>query len=404
MIQEFYITNFYSIRERQGLSFLPYNGDGMLEQYTHEVRPGVRLLKLGIVYGANASGKSTMLLALDFFRRLMVERPESKAVQLDFLPFLLDDRSRDEHSGMEMTFYVDGVRYSISLEFDRKRIYNERLVMYTSVRPTVLYNREYDDAGDHSVVTFGARSGLGKKSQHIISGNTINNCTVMAAFGQSNVEMSQLNKVYDYFSHNLRPMLQPKTEMMSNVKTILGRKDDGAFKRFLLQVLQVSDFNITDLSVTEDESQTRELVFRHTGDGGIYELAEEVESQGTKRFMGMALMLYELLRDNCFIPIDEVETSIHYELLAYFFKLFLANSEGTSQLLVTTHDINLLNENFIRRDVIWFTDKSKLGTTLVKHLSSLGLHKTLSPYNAYRQGKLVRLPFTGSPFLDIDQE
>lgn len=403
MIQEFYITNFYSIRERQGLSFLPNNDDVMLEQYTHEVKPGVRLLKLGIVYGANASGKSTLLLALDFFRRLMVERPESKVVQLAYLPFLLDDISRDEHSSMEMTFYVDGVRYSISLEFDRKRIYNECLMMYASVRPTMLYNRKYDHAGDSSVVAFGTRSGLGKKSQHVISGNTINNCTVMAAFGQSNVKMSQINKVYEYFSHNLRAMLQPKTEMMSGVSTLLTQKDNDAFKHFLLRILQVSDFNIVDLSVTKEDTMTGELIFRHSGDGGVYELTEGVESQGTKRFMGMALKLYELLRDNCFITIDEVENSIHYELLAYFFKLFLANSEGTSQLLVTTHDINLLNENFIRRDAIWFTDKSEQGATLVKHLLSLGLHKTLSPYNAYRQGKLVRLPFTGSPFLEIDQ-
>ena len=100
------------------------------------------------------------------------------------------------------------------------------------------------------------------------------------------------------------------------------------------------------------------------------------------------------------VPVDEVETSIHYELLSYFIKLFLANSEGSSQLLMTTHDINLLNEDFIRRDAIWFTDKDKCGATSLKRLSGLGLHKTMNPYNAYKQGKLVDLPFLGSIFLD----
>ena len=67
---------------------------------------------------------------------------------------------------------------------------------------------------------------------------------------------------------------------------------------------------------------------------------------------------------------------------------------------MTTHDINLLNEDYIRRDVVWFTDKSREGATQLKCLNSLGLHKTMNPYNAYKQGKLVDLPFLGSIYLD----
>ena len=117
--------------------------------------------------------------------------------------------------------------------------------------------------------------------------------------------------------------------------------------------------------------------------------------------MELAVILNYLLKTNRFVPIDEVETSIHYELLAYFIKVFLANSDGTSQILLTTHDINLLNEDFIRRDTIWFTDKDELGETKIVRLSNLGLHKNLSPYNAYRQGKLVKLPFLGSQYIDL---
>ena len=60
----------------------------------------------------------------------------------------------------------------------------------------------------------------------------------------------------------------------------------------------------------------------------------------------------------------------------------------------------LLNEGYIRRDVVWFTDKSREGATQLKRLSSLGLHKTMNPYHAYKQGKLVDLPFLGSIYLD----
>lgn len=145
-----------------------------------------------------------------------------------------------------------------------------------------------------------------------------------------------------------------------------------------------------------------ELTFKHKAGDKVYDLSEEYESNGTMRFLGMAVILNFLLKTNRFVPIDEVETSIHYELLAYFLKVFLANSDGTSQMLLTTHDINLLNEDFIRRDTIWFTDKDELGETKIVRLSSLGLHKNLSPYNAYKQGKLVKLPFLGSQYINLN--
>ena len=145
-----------------------------------------------------------------------------------------------------------------------------------------------------------------------------------------------------------------------------------------------------------------ELTFKHKAGDKVYDLSEEYESNGTMRFLGMAVILNFLLKTNRFVSIDEVETSIHYELLAYFIKVFLANSNGTSQMLLTTHDINLLNEDFIRRDTIWFTDKDEFGETKIVRLSSLGLHKNLSPYNAYKQGKLVKLPFLGSQYINLN--
>ena len=66
--------------------------------------------------------------------------------------------------------------------------------------------------------------------------------------------------------------------------------------------------------------------------------------------------------------------------------------------------INLLNEDFVRRDTIWFADKNEQAETELVRLSSLGLHKNISPYNAYRQGKLVKLPFTGAIYLDDTTE
>jgi len=431
MIQEFQVQNFYSIRERQSISFVPTTDDNMRGQYVHEVADGVELLKIGVVYGSNASGKTTLLQAISFFRSIMLNKPESKNEGMGYFPFLLDKYSRNEHSHMQMTFWVKRKKYVLSLEFDSKRIYEELLIVYTSTRPTKLYKRVYQSKSDHTEVTFGNKAGIDKVTQRAIEGNTTNNCTVMAAFGQSNVHVSKLNDVNDFFYAGLQGILTPRDSLAFNVKNELRNDKDGKKKRFLLQLLKASDFNIVDMTLDEREDTITpelentiksapipeeakiemlrrgtikhdDIVFRHTGEDGEYELHEQLESAGTHRFLGMSIVLYYVLHENNFIPVDEVETSIHYELLAYFIKLFLANSEGSSQLLMTTHDINLLNECFIRRDVVWFTDKNNQGATQLKRLSSLGLHKTMNPYNAYRQGKLVDLPFLGSIYLETE--
>lgn len=431
MIAEFTVENFYSIRSTQKISFEPSSDSFMSDEYTYEVKDGVRLLKVGIIYGANASGKSNVLGAIEFFKMLVLRVPKGRNDTTRAVPFLLDETSKTKTTKMSMSFYVNQLKYILSFELDKKRIYSETLTVYESIRPTKLYSRSYDPDTDSSVIEFGTNLKMAKKNQDAIAGNTINNCSVLAAFGYSNVEKTKLNDVYDYFAKQVKDVLAPGMLLSGYVKRHLDKDKDGNLKKFILNFLKASDFNIEDVTLHEEEElitpeleqliqkapidddaksemlkkgkiTNTELTFTHKAGNGLYELSEEYESNGTMRFLGMAVILNFLLKKNQFVPIDEVETSIHYELLSYFIKVFLANSNQTSQMLLTTHDINLLNEEFIRRDTIWFTDKDEQGQTNVVRLSTLGLHKNLSPYNAYKQGKLVKLPFLGSQYFDLN--
>jgi AAA15 family ATPase/GTPase len=403
----------------------------MTDEYSCEVKKGVRLLKVGIVYGANASGKTNILNAIGFFKTLVLRMPKDRNEKTGVVPFMLDDTSKNELTKMSMTFYINQSKYILSFELDANHFSSETLFVYDSVRPTKLYSRSYDAATDSTTIDFGMNLKLSKKSQDVISGNTINNCSVLAAFGKSNVERTKLNEVYDYFAKQVNEVLAPGMLLSGYVKSQLNKDVTGDLKKFILNFLKASDFNIEDVALHEEEEQitpemelliqnapidkeaktemlrrgkitNTELTFKHKAGDKVYDLLEEYESNGTMRFLGMAVVLNFLLKGNRFVPIDEVETSIHYELLAYFLKVFLANSNGTSQMLLTTHDINLLNEDFIRRDTIWFTDKDEFGETKIVRLSSLGLHKNLSPYNAYKQGKLVKLPFLGSQYFNLN--
>lgn len=433
MIAEFKIRNFYSLRDEQTLSFIPTNDDTSRDIYTEEVADGVSLLKIGFIYGSNASGKTNILKALDFFSQFMVNDSLNKGDEIGVVPFLLDDVSDKERSQFEMTFYLNREKYKLNLVLDNKVIYEETLQVYSSVQPTLLYKRTYNSEKDATDIVFGGKVGLVKKSREAIEGNTFIKRTVIAAFGKSNVEKSRLNLVYDFFSHRIAPIMYPQSSLMGFTKRSISRDRDGLLKKFILHFLKASDFNISDISIHEEEINitpemeliikntsgipekakeealkkgtlhSDQMFFLHHTSNGDKELGEELESRGTKRYMGLATILYDLLVHGVILPIDEIETSIHYELLSYFIKVFLVNSKRGGQLIVSTHDINLLDEDYIRRDVIWFTDKNDCGETQLIRLSTLGLHKTLSVYNAYKQEKLVDLPFLDSIYMDMDE-
>lgn len=433
MIAEFKIRNFYSLRNEQTLSFIPTNDDTSRDIYTEEVADGVSLLKIGCIYGSNASGKTNILKALDFFSQFMVNDGLNKGDEIGVVPFLLDDVSDKERTQFEMSFYLNREKYKLNLVLDNKVIYEETLQVYSSVQPTLLYKRTYNPEKDATDIVFGGKVGLVKKSREAIEGNTFNKRTVIAAFGMSNVEKSRLNLVYDFFSQKIAPIMYPQSSLMGFTKRRITRDRDGRLKRFILHFLKASDFNISDIAIHEEEVSitpemelvikntsampekakeeilkkgtlhSDEMFFVHHTSKGDKELDEELESRGTKRYMGLATILYDLLVHGVILPIDEMESSIHYELLSYFIKVFLVNSKRSGQLIISTHDINLLDEDYIRRDVIWFTDKNDCGETQLIRLSTLGLHKTLSVYNAYRQEKLVNLPFLDSIYMDMDE-
>ena len=382
MIAEFVFENFFSIKSPQKISFEPSSDTFMSDEYSYEIKDGVKLLKVGIIYGANASGKTNILNAIEFFRMLVLRMPKNRNEKTGVVPFMLDDMSRKERTKMSMVFYINRSKYILSFELDANYIHSETLIVYDSIRPTKLYSRSYDQETDSTTIDFGVNLKMPRKSQDVISGNTINNCSVLAAFGKSNVERTRLNDVYDYFAKQVKDVLSPGMLLSGYVKSQLDKDESGDLKKFLLNFLKASDFNIEDVVLHEEEElitpeleqliqnapigdeakaemlrkgkiTNAELTFKHKVGDKLYDLSEEYESNGTMRFLGMAVILNFLLKTNRFVPIDEVETSIHYELLAYFIKVFLANSEGTSQMLLTTHDINLLNEDIIRRDTKW---------------------------------------------------
>ena len=152
MIQIFKVRNCLSIRDEQTLNFVA-TGDDTCEDFAVVKKNNVRLLKLGLIYGANASGKSNLIFALGWLIRFM--GGIYKEPQAMHAPFLLDEDSRNRPTAMELVFYIGDIRYEYALEMADNIVLSEKLTRYPLGRPAVIFQRSWNDDTRSSEITFG---------------------------------------------------------------------------------------------------------------------------------------------------------------------------------------------------------------------------------------------------------
>ncbi|MGD1823452.1 MAG: AAA family ATPase [Pleomorphochaeta sp.] len=426
MIQEFYVENYKSIKEKQGISFVPNKkmNNGYEDYLLIDVSEKVQLLKLGVLYGSNASGKSNLLSAMEFLRTLVIKAPNTKDEGTNFNPFLLDFDSRTKSGIFSLIFYIDAIKYEYLVELNKKSILNETLYYTPEVRKAKLFSRVFDEINQVSKISFGVKCGFKAKDKIIIEGNTLENCTVLAAYRKTNVNSAQLDKVSEYFNNHILPIVTPMVLLrdwsFDRLKQNNGQKD------FYINLLSKADFQISDIEIKEESMEVtedmineiqnqgfppqlieelkskktierNELFFSHTTSKGEFSLSSEKESQGTIRYFGLGGILNEMISSSKFVFIDEIETSLHPELVSFFIQQFLMNSDNT-QLFVTTHNQFLMEQDYMRNDMLWFCEKNGDGISKYYSVQDFKLHKNISVINYYRAGKLGALPNLGSPF------
>lgn len=143
-----------------------------------------------------------------------------------------------------------------------------------------------------------------------------------------------------------------------------------------------------------------EVVFTHQSSAGNFSLDKRAQSAGTLQYFELLNYLYDMVSDDHIYMFDEIERGLHYDLLLHLLTVFIMNT-NKSQIIITTQDQQLLNEDFIRRDMIWFAEKVKeTAATIVNRASDFGIHKNASLYNAYRTGKLGAKPELGNVFIN----
>jgi hypothetical protein len=364
VLLSFRVANHGSLREPQELNLVPVYEDE---------RPA---LTVAAIYGANASGKSTVLDAYAFFRRVVRESQAQwlPDAAIERRPFLLDQESRREPSTYAVDVLADGVRYVYGFSLTDTEIEEEWLYAYPKGRKRTVFERRGME------VTFGnSLTGERAAAERVMRPNSLYlSAAAQTAHAQLGAVWSTLGKghiVDDRTRHALTSGDAFLTTVLgvferygvARASDVLAAADLGVHGLRpgseidpLVEPVDGWDENLGDLK----GALSRSLQFVHRVRDQEYLLPAEDESAGTKTWLNLISWGLLAVVDGRQVWIDEVDVSLHPLLTAKLVKLFQSpelNPLG-AQLIFTTHSASLLGtmlgEDVLRRDQIWFVEKS----------------------------------------------
>ena len=422
MIREFWAENFLSIKERQTVNFETKSKDD--EWASVDVGGDKRINKLAVIYGANASGKSNLLLAIqNVFELLFYSQAKRAALVRTKRTFA---SMPEEPTRMYVSFYADGVRYDYFVTFTRKHILQENMDWYPNGAKALFYKRSFVSDESQAEVKFGDSLSMSADTKKVFQQNTLNNHTVLSTFDKISVENDavRIANLYTWmavYMHEVNIQQGMLEDILKSVENDKKRKD------FFLALLRKADFNIVDFyteTVTESHPIRQLTTPDDVNDGPMYLiertkayfkcaagddefiLSLDEQSQGTKKFLSNLACLYSAITGNHVFLLDEIDSELHDDLLLYFLDSFVLNSKK-SQLIFTTHETSLLDEDLLNthRGFVFLAEKDREGAySKYTRVDEFGLHKNLSLYNAYKTGRLGAVPQLGSPIIYMDDD
>lgn len=425
MIREFWVENFLSIKERQTLNFETKSKED--EWASVDLGGERRVNKIAVIYGANAAGKSNMLMAIqNVFEILFYPRTNRQKSVMTRRPFAL---SQEDPTRMFVSFYANHIRYDYDVLYTKDHIIDELLEWYPKGSKSLFYERHYVSQESQASIKFGPSLNISSKTKDAFLQNTLNNHSVLSCFGKNSFseDAKQLADLYYWMESYMHEVDSPKGSFEKRLKAIEGK---ASAKQFYLQLLQKADFNIVDFyteTVTEKISRHGYFVLNidaPASDDDLiqierikvyfvcqagkdrFTLSYDEQSEGTKKFLSNLSVLYSAVTENHVFLIDEIDSELHDDLLLFYLNTFIMNSKE-SQLLFTSQETSLLNEDLLNthRDYVFFVEKNREGAySEYTRADEYGLHKNLSLYKSYRNGRLGAIPQLGSPLLYLEND
>jgi uncharacterized protein len=409
MIIDFTISNFRSIKTEQTFSLYAENpGSHLLSNITYPTSSKVGVLKCAGVYGANASGKSNLLLALRALRYIICKTGELKEGDeiRCYEPYQLSEDSKSAPIRFEIEFVTpDGMQYKYLVSFTRNKIIEEYLDFYPSAKAASIFSRGLNDTWE--TIRFGTLYKGGKKRHSLFESNAY-----ISVAGNKADAPEIVRKVYNYFrkemlllccdEHVLHPGVLNSSNLLEKVAAFLSLVDTG-----ITGIKSEDNVEIEDISFPKGMSEKiketiirqnkTKFLFSHDTDyGGMEYFDLKQESSGTQKLFELAPVIIDALENGGVLVFDELDNSMHPFMAELIIKLFNdeeVNNNG-AQLIFSTHNINLMSPDCFRRDQIWFTEKND-GATTFYSLEDFDKKKVKpqSPFNIwYAEGRFGGVP------------
>lgn len=417
MLVQFTVENYLSIRNKVYLSLEPSKDSEHPENLIN--KGDYKAVNLAAIYGANASGKSSLFKAITI-ALIMIRNSNNVQVtdKLPVVPFKFDFESRNKPTSFEFTFIAkDKKKYIYGFSATTEKIVEEYLYCYHSAKPTLLFDLS---AGEEPKFNRGYKSKLEAAYQM----NT-DNKLFLATATTWNAECTKIP--FEWLAESIDTF----TEVMdlSGVAFEKYRTDEThEYIDFTKDLLKQADINISSIKVDakevalgatlpfqivvqgkvippnegkhyDVEITTGHTVINEKGEEEEYPLTLQEESLGTQLLFFYGPLLKDAFEKGKTIILDEIDKSMHPSLVKFIMNLFRdseINKMG-AQLIVTTHETGILSLDMFRRDQIYFTEKdSKTGVTDLYSLDEFSVRKTENIEKGYLMGRYGAIPFLRS--------
>ncbi len=398
MILQYSCRNFRSIGE-EILFSMKASSDTSLDNNLFSYKPELKILKEGIIYGANGSGKTNFIRSLSFFKAMVVgshnNMPGSRIIAFK------NKRMIDKDTEFSMHFISNGMRYLYGFSYNEDEIVEEYLYCYPNNRIKTIFVRSKDK------ISYGDAY---KKDLSDVNNNSLKPNRLMLSCAADQKNIKEITDVYVFFNAQL---VIYEGQFDWNLYSANVANQNVRLRNIFVEFLHnVGKANLKDVSAKVEEkpfpenhippfltdefrkqlqsgkTQSADVKFNYDG----YSIDLRDESQGIQKLFALFFPFVDIIINKKVFICDEFETHIHPLIVRELLKLFEENATE-SQIIITTHDVNLLDLSLFRRDQIWFTEQTPQGFTDLYSLVELkSVRKDENISKNYILGKYSGVP------------
>ncbi|MBQ3784298.1 MAG: ATP-binding protein [Lachnospiraceae bacterium] len=390
-------------------------------------------LRMSAIYGANGAGKSNLLQALNLLQTLVKTETLRKIDFYDDPTFKLDSQCSGKPSGLAVEFYYNNNVFYYHVEFTLEEIVLEELLLSKKSKDIPLFTRKRTDI---SIDSNYIGKGISEQFQDALKRLVRPDMLLLSFLGKYYSSESPLVvDAYQWFMKNLQLVLpdmfhgfvphmidtdsdfselvnRTLPELKTGIDKVIVKKEliaeeDVKSGKLIQLVKQAKEHpgepqttrnrftdDVVNVIFENGNVYLKTLVAVHRNlDGSEVEMSLHDESDGTRRLIEYMPLLYAIIQKDMVYVVDEIERSIHPIMIKDIVRKLSESTTAKGQLIFTTHESGLLDQNIFRPDEIWFAQKDAEQATQLYPLSDFNIHKTANIENGYLNGRYGGIPF-----------